>query len=61
MSDPLPMVVQDVVASTAAEADARSLGGAMGLFAAPDVSREETVICTVGQDGAVLAEGKGPS
>jgi transposase len=30
----------------------------MGLFAALDVSQEETAICMVGQDGAVLAEAK---
>lgn len=33
----------------------------MGLFAALDVSQEETAICIVGQDGAVLAEAKVPT
>lgn len=30
----------------------------MGVFAALDVSQEETAICVVGQDGAILAEAK---
>jgi transposase len=34
---------------------------AMGVFAALDVSQEETAICVVGQDGALLAEAKVPT
>ena len=30
----------------------------MGVFAALDVSQEETAICRVEQDGAILAEAK---
>ena len=33
----------------------------MGVFAALDVSQEETAICVVDQDGAILAEAKVPS
>ena len=30
----------------------------MGVFAALDVSQEETAICAIGSDGTILAEGK---
>ena len=33
----------------------------MGVFAALDVSQEETAICVVGPDGAILAEAKVPT
>lgn len=33
----------------------------MGVFAALDVSQEETAICVVGQDGGLLAEAKVPT
>lgn len=33
----------------------------MGVYAALDVSQEETAICMVGQDGALLAEAKVPT
>jgi transposase len=33
----------------------------MGVYAALDVSQEETAICVVGQDGALLAEAKVPT
>jgi transposase len=33
----------------------------MGVFAALDVSQEETAICLVGQDGTILAEAKVPT
>ena len=33
----------------------------MGVFAALDVSQEQTAICMVGQDGAILAEAKVPT
>lgn len=33
----------------------------MGVFAALDVSQEETAICVVGQDGVLLAEAKVPT
>lgn len=33
----------------------------MSVFAALDVSQEETAICVVGQDGAILAEAKVPT
>lgn len=34
---------------------------ALGVFAALDVSQEETAICVVGRDGALLAEAKVPT
>ncbi len=33
----------------------------MGMFAALDVSQEETAICVVRQDGALVAEAKVPT
>ena len=33
----------------------------MGVFAALDVSQEETAICMVDQEGAILAEAKVPT
>ena len=39
-------------------AEALSMEDAMGVYAALDVSQEETAICVVGQDGALLAEAK---
>jgi len=33
----------------------------MGVFAALDVSQEQTAICVVGQDGVILAEAKVPT
>ncbi|SNX71498.1 hypothetical protein SAMN05878503_1101, partial [Cereibacter ovatus] len=33
----------------------------MGVFAALDVSQEETAICVVGQDGVLVAETKVPT
>ena len=33
----------------------------MGVFAALHVSQEQTAICMVGQDGAILAEAKVPT
>lgn len=33
----------------------------MGVFAALDVSQEETAICAIGSDGTILAEGKVPT
>jgi len=42
-------------------AEASSMEDTMGVFAAPDVSQEETAICVVDQDGTILAETKVPT
>ena len=41
-----------------APAEALNMEAIMSIFAALDVSQEETAICVVGQDGSILAEAK---
>ena len=56
---PADLVQFGDIASVSAEA--LNMEDAMGVFAALDVSQEETAICVVGQDGSILAEAKVPT
>ena len=58
---PAAPAVQGGTVASAPSAEALSTEDTTGVFAALDVSRDQTAICLVSQDGTILAEAKVPT